>query len=66
MAKPLTWKSCKIEKRILRYLFIIQHCFLPVLIPTKAGTYSDLVPGSDSEAKPVSLGAQRRGRRYGA
>jgi hypothetical protein len=34
-----------------------------VRIPTKAVTDYDLIPVTDSEAKPVTLGAQRRWRR---
>jgi hypothetical protein len=37
-----------------------------VRIPTKAVTDYDLIPVTDSDAKPVTLGAQRRWRRYGA
>jgi hypothetical protein len=37
-----------------------------VLIPAKVVTDSDLIPVTGSEAKPGTLGAQRRWRRYGA
>jgi len=31
-----------------------------VLIPTKAVSGSDLIPGTDSDAIPVTIGAKRR------
>jgi hypothetical protein len=31
-----------------------------MLIPMKAVTDSDLIPGSDSDAMPVTIGAKRR------
>jgi uncharacterized repeat protein (TIGR03833 family) len=37
-----------------------------LLIPTKAVTDSDLIPVTRSDGKPVTLGAKRRWRSYGA
>jgi len=36
-----------------------------VLIPTKMGTDSDLIPVTYSDAMPVTVGAKRRWRSYG-
>jgi len=37
-----------------------------VLIPMKLVTDSDLIPGAGSDVMPVTVGAKRRWRSYGA
>jgi hypothetical protein len=43
------------------------HCkFLPMRIPLKVVSNSDLIPVTGSEVKPVVFGAKRRWRSYSA
>ena len=37
-----------------------EDCAQDVLIPMKVVSDSDLIPGTDSDAMPVTIGAQRR------
>jgi hypothetical protein len=37
-----------------------------LLIPTKVDTDSDLIPVTRSDVKPITIGAKRRWRSYGA
>jgi len=58
MRTPLVTRPFRQAQNV--YHIIVKQIIALVLIPVNVVTDSDLIPGSDSDAMPVTIGAKRR------